>query len=115
MAQYVALPKSISESPSKALKFKARTIFFPISKCRTAGRHAGDHHGRRFPNGVLCVDISEDTYRRIALTVNLFLLNHYCSLTVLFWGKLSIVASSHRKNMILTSFESIFHTEITQY
>jgi hypothetical protein len=36
------------------------------------------------------VDISEDMYRQITLTVNSFLLNHYCSLTVLFWAKLNI-------------------------
>ena len=40
----------------------------PFSKCRTVGRHAGDHHGSPFPNRVLCEDISE-RYRAISNTV----------------------------------------------
>ena len=68
----------------RAGNFKAWT-FFLISKCRTAGRHAGVHHGRRFAHRVLCIDISEHIYRHILLSMNPFLLYRYCSLTVLFW------------------------------
>ena len=37
-----------------------------------------------FPDGVWCVGISEHIYRHISLSVNSFLLNRYCLLTVLF-------------------------------
>ena len=49
---------------------QSRTIFSSFSKCRTAGRHAGDHHGSPFPNRVFSVDTSQNIYRRILLTVN---------------------------------------------
>ena len=61
-----------------------------FSKCRTVGRHAGDHHGSPFPNRVLFVDTSENIYRRITLTVNSFSLNRYSSLTVFICQNLSI-------------------------
>ena len=86
----------------------------PFSKCRTVGRHAGDHHGSPFPNKVLCVDTSEHIYRRLTLTVNSFLLNRYSSLTVFIWQNLSISASGDRKNMILTYFETISSVESSQ-
>ena len=44
--------------------------FFSISKCRTAGRHAGVDLTRSTPNRVLSVQRSIDTYRRVTLTVN---------------------------------------------
>ena len=46
--------------------------YFQFSKCRTVGRHAGDHHGSPFPHRVWCVDISEHIYRHISLSVNSF-------------------------------------------
>ena len=45
-------------------------IFFSISKCRTAGRHAGVDLTRSTPNRVLSVQRSIDTYRKVTLTVN---------------------------------------------
>ena len=86
----------------------------PFSKCRTVGRHAGDHHGSPFPNKVLCVDTSKHIYLHETLTVNSFLLNRYSSLTVFIWQNLSISASGHRKNMILTYFETISRVEFSQ-
>ena len=94
--------------------FSGLDNIFPFSKCRTVGRHAGDHHGSPFRNRVLCVDISKHIYRHITLTVNSFLLNRYSLLTVFIWQNLSISASGHRKNMILTYFESISQTEFRQ-
>ena len=49
---------------------QSRTIFSPFSKCRTARRHAGDHHGSSFLNRVFSVDTSKNIYRRIPMTVN---------------------------------------------
>ena len=46
--------------------------FFSFSKCRTAGRHAGDHHGNPFPFRVLCASTSKDIYRHVILNVNSF-------------------------------------------
>ena len=86
----------------------------PFSKCRTVGRHAGDHHGSPFPNKVLCVDTSKHINLHKTLTVNSFLLNRYSSLTVFIWQNLSISASGHRKNMILTYFETISRVEFSQ-
>ena len=42
----------------RARNILARTIFSSFSKCRTVGRHAGDHHGSPFPNRVFSVDTS---------------------------------------------------------
>ena len=42
----------------------------PFSKCRTLGRHGGDHHGRPFSSRVLREDISKNIYRHITMTVN---------------------------------------------
>ena len=42
----------------RARNILARTIFSSFTKCRTAGRHAGDHHGSPFPNRVFSVDTS---------------------------------------------------------
>ena len=44
--------------------------FFSITKCRTAGRHAGVDLTRSTPNRVLSVHRSIDTYRKVTLTVN---------------------------------------------
>ena len=85
----------------------------PFSKCRTVGRHAGDHHGSPFPNKVLCVDTSKHIYLHETLTVNSFLLNRYSSLTVFISQDLNISACSHRTSIILTYFESTFHAEFT--
>ena len=52
---------------------QARTIFSSFSKYRTAGRHAGDHHGSPFPNRVFSLDTSKNINRRIPLTVNLLI------------------------------------------
>ena len=46
--------------------------------------------------------------------MNSFLLNRYSSLTVFIWQNLSISASGHRKNMILTYFETISRVEFSQ-
>merc|ERR1711911_209752 len=88
---------------------------FQFSKCRTVGRHAGDHHGISFPNPVLCASTSKHIYRHIILNVNSFLLNLYSSLTVFSWQNLSFSASGHRRNMILTYFESISRVEFSRY
>ena len=45
-------------------------IFFSISKCRTAGRHAGVDLTRSTPNRVLSVHTSVNIYRQVTLTVN---------------------------------------------
>ena len=45
-------------------------IFFSISKCRTAGRHAGVDLTGSTPNRVLSVHRSIDTYREVTLTMN---------------------------------------------
>ena len=42
----------------------------PFLKCRTVGRHAGDHHGSPFSSRVLREDISKNIYRHITMTVN---------------------------------------------
>ena len=49
---------SLSLFNIRETNIQARTIFSSFSKCRTAGRHAGDHHGSPFPNRVLSVDTS---------------------------------------------------------
>ena len=43
---------------------------FQFSKCRTVGRHAGDHHGSPFSSRVFREDISRNIYRHITMTVN---------------------------------------------
>ena len=46
----------------------------PFSKCRTVGRHAGDHHGSPFPNRVLCASTSKHIYRQRELIFYAFVL-----------------------------------------
>ena len=106
--------KSTVQSSQRGTELSGLDNISPFSKCWTLGRHAGDHHGSPFPNKVLCVDTSKHINLHKTLTVNSFLLNRYSSLTVFIWQNLSISASGHRKNMILTYFETISRVEFSQ-
>ena len=108
------IKKNLFADLKKGTELSGLDSISPFSKSRTVGRHAGDHNGSPFPNRVLCVYKSEHIYRHITLTVNSFLLNRYSLLTVFIWQNLSISASGHRKNMILTYFKSISQTEYRQ-
>ena len=85
-----------------------------ILKCRTVGRRAGVHVTGRFPYRVFSVDISKHTYRHIPWPWTQFLLNRNSSLTVFICKIFNISASTNRRIVILTDFESIFHTEFSE-
>ena len=79
-----------------------------FSKCRTVGRHAGDHHGSPFPNRVLCVDTSKHIYRHVTLTVNSFFTQSLQFINCLYLAKLKYFSFQRSYECDLNIFRNHF-------